>query len=618
MSDFELPPDPSSAGATAGQQDFATLQQLNQALELKVEQLTQHLLQSQVELKNQAHFLCTLYEIEAKRDEAERKQAERRLLIVQEQLFIAQERLHHLLSSSPAIIYSATPADFPILTFISTNVTLALGFECLECLEPNFWRSCIHPEDIAIFETGKCQLLEQGYAACEYRFRHKYGGYRWLYDQTKLVRDEFGHPLERIGSWLDISDRKAAEDKLCQTNEQLALMNQELAHATRHKDEFLANMSHELRTPLNSILGLSEAMQEEIFGPLTCKQRQFLCTIQNSGTHLLELITDVLDLAKIEAGMLELYLAETSVQRLCETSLALVQQQAYQKEIKLCSRLTQVPEIIQVDERRLRQVLLNLLSNAVKFTPEGGTVWLEVQSELDSLIFKVIDTGIGIAPEDINKLFQTFVQLDSSLARHYDGTGLGLVLVKQIVEQHGGQVAVTSEIGRGSCFTVTLPWHTEPLSRALDDSPDPRTTVGSGRVHLPYSSRTQLSYSPHPLILLAEDSLDDVSTLRDYLQAKGFQLAIARDGAEAIEKAIAQPPQLILMDIQMPNMDGLEAMRQIRSHSQLTHIPIIALTALAMPEDSERCRLAGANEHLLKPVRLTQLVSLIQRYTASR
>ncbi|HEY9644518.1 MAG TPA: PAS domain S-box protein, partial [Coleofasciculaceae cyanobacterium] len=252
-------------------------------------------------------------------DIADRKQAERRLLIVQEQLFLAQERLHHLLSSSPAIIYSATPCDNPTLTFISTNITVSLGYASQECLEPNFWLSVIHPGDVSLFTASGAALLQQGYAACEYRLRHKNGSYRWLYDQTRLVRDEAGVPLERIGSWIDISDRKAAEEQLYQTNERLARANAELAHATRLKDEFLSNMSHELRTPLNSILGLSEVMQEEMFGSLTQKQRQFLVTIQESGNHLLDLINDILDLAKIEAGMLEIHLTETSIYTLCET-----------------------------------------------------------------------------------------------------------------------------------------------------------------------------------------------------------------------------------------------------------------------------------------------------------
>jgi PAS domain S-box-containing protein len=543
----------------------------------------------------------------------DRKQTEHKLLAVQEQLFITQERLHHLLSSSPGIIYAATPGapnQPQTLTFISTNVMQILGYESQECLENDFWLKGIHPDDRSVFTTAEQEMLHQGYATCEYRFRHKNGSYRWLYDQTKLVQDEWGNPLERIGSWMDISDRKAAEAQLYHTNAQLAQTNAELARATRLKDEFLANMSHELRTPLNSILGLSEVMQEGAFGTLTDKQRQFLIIIQSSGKHLLALINDVLDLAKIEAGMLDLLIAETSIHSLCEVSLTMIQQQAHQKNISLVC-LTEDLGTLQVDERRMRQVLLNLLSNAVKFTPEGGRVTLEVEGDptQNSLSFSITDTGIGIAPEDISKLFQTFVQLDSSLSRHYEGTGLGLVLVKQIVELHGGQITVSSEVGRGSCFRVTLPWKTP-------QSP----SSWSGAVCLEDLPEPQLILVTEPRILLAEDDLDGVATLTDYLQMRGFQMILAHDSAEAVQKAIAQSPHLVLIDVQMlgaadsqaAEIDGLEAIRQIRSH--LKQVPIIALTSLALPGEQEKCHLAGANDYLVKPVRLKQLVELIQRY----
>ncbi|MBI4784451.1 MAG: PAS domain S-box protein [Oscillatoriophycideae cyanobacterium NC_groundwater_1537_Pr4_S-0.65um_50_18] len=561
----------------------------------------------------------------------DRQQAEHKLLIVQEQLFIAQERLHHLLSSSPGIIYTATPSgalDGDLtLTFISTNVMQILGYELWECLDTDFWINGIHPDDVPLFITAEQEMLRQGQATCEYRFRHKNGSYRWLYDQTKLVQDEGGYPLERIGSWMDISDRKAAEAQLRQTNERLAITNVELARATRLKDEFLANMSHELRTPLNSILGLSEVMQEGAFGTLTDKQRQFLSIIQSSGKHLLELINDVLDLAKIEAGMLDLHIAETSIHSLCEASLTLIRQQANQKNISLTCTLSDNLGTLQVDERRMRQALLNLLSNAIKFTPEGGSVVLAVQENpsQSSLSFSIIDTGIGIAPEDMGKLFQTFVQLDSSLSRHYEGTGLGLVLVKQIVEMHGGQVTVSSETGQGSCFKVTLPWKTPNNRELLQD--------GSVLESLPKLEPSPLA---QPRLLLADNDLDSVATLTDYLQTRGFEIILAQEGADMVQRAIAQHPHLVLVNVQMPKvqesnsperdiqerdiqereiqaveLDGLEAIRQIRA--RLAQIPIIALTDGAPSEEQQKSLLVSANDYLIKPVRLKQLADLIQQ-----
>ena len=564
---------------------------------------------------------------------SDRKQTERRLLAVQDQLLIAQERLQHLLRSSPAIIYSTTPGEMPMITFISSNVSQALGYEASECLSSNFWLTHLHPDDLPTCRAGLVQLLQQGYVAIEYRFRHQDGSYRWLYDQSQLVRDEIGNTLEQIGSWIDISERKRdeterkrAEEQLHQINQRLALTNAELAHATRLKDEFLANMSHELRTPLNSIIGLSEVMQEEVFGALTAKQHQFLETIQSSGKHLLDLINDILDLAKIEAGMLELNLTETPIHSLCEASLTLMRQQAIQKNITLRSELLdsapssdEAPNpsgradmlngTIRVDERRIRQVLINLLSNAIKFTPEGGIVTLTVHSTQDPsdqkyLSFSVTDTGIGIAPQDLHKLFQTFVQIDSSIDRHYEGTGLGLALVKQITEMHHGQVSVESSPGLGSCFTITLPWI--QVEEQLDQGSDLGISQSSC------------------CILLAESHPDSAATIADYLQIKKFAVILANDGLAVIQQAIAHRPQLILMNLQLPKsselpgLDGLDVIRRIRAHPDTASIPLVVLTAAATLSEQASCLAVGANDYVAKPIRLKQLVSLIQAYVEIR
>ncbi len=404
----------------------------------------------------------------------------------------------------------------------------------------------------------------------------------------------------------DISERKEAERQLQKSNEQLAVANLQLARASRLKDEFLANMSHELRTPLNSILGMSEVLQEETFGPLNEQQHQALGTIYRNGKHLLELINDILDLSKIEAGKLELEKSPVSVNELCQHSLSFVKQQAYQKNIRLTYHIEDVGEPLEVDERRMRQVLINLLNNAVKFTPEGGRVRLEVRGNQaeQSIRFSVIDTGIGIAPEDQCKLFQVFMQVDSRLSRRYEGTGLGLALVKKLVEMHGGTVGVTSEPGKGSCFTVRLPWKPFNWEESV-----PTTRSQLSRHPLSFNSTSQTSERIR--VLLAEDNPDNVRTLFNYLQAKGFDLEVAVNGIEAVEKAQTLKPQLIMMDIQMPEMDGLTAIREIRSCPETAHIPIIALTALTMPGDREKCINAGANEYLAKPIQLRQLVQLL-------
>jgi PAS domain S-box-containing protein len=253
------------------------------------------------------------------------------------------------------------------------------------------------------------------------------------------------------------------------TEEQLAHSNEELVRATRLKDEFLANMSHELRTPLNAILGTTESLQEGIFGNLSSPQSDALQTVEQSSNHLLSLINEVLDLARIESGQIELERSDVALAPLCESTLAFVRQLAEKKGITLQFEVSGHLPLVHADERRVRQVLINLLNNAVKFTPEGaGRVRLvaEFQEGVESTLGRarrdfvrvtVCDTGVGIAEADLPKLFKPFVQVDSALNRQYEGTGLGLALVKRIVELHGGSVGVESVVGKGSHFYFTLP-----------------------------------------------------------------------------------------------------------------------------------------------------------------
>jgi PAS domain S-box-containing protein len=432
----------------------------------------------------------------------------------------------------------------------------------------------------------------------------------------------------------ELAQKQQAEVKLTETNHQLSISNQELIRATRLKDEFLANMSHELRTPLNAILGLSESFLEEVFGAINERQKKAISTVERSGQHLLSLINDILEVSKIEAGKLELEMTTVSATTLTNSTLAFVKQLAHQKQIQLTTAFAPNLGNIDVDERRIRQVLINLLNNAVKFTPAGGRVKLEVQLEqaelcalptntdlreqLDSgawILFAVTDTGIGITPENQSKLFKPFVQIDGSLNRQYQGTGLGLTLVKQIVELHGGSVILSSEFGQGSCFTVRLPYYAAAEQQIIP-SPEqtPILSIADG-------DRSSIDLSPikYPLILLAEDNQENIDTLSSYLEACKYRLILAKNGHEVISiledcfNTPADLPDLILMDIQMPGMDGLETMQRIRQYPQLANLPIIALTALAMTGDREKCLAAGANDYLHKPVKLKQLRANIQR-----
>jgi len=439
-----------------------------------------------------------------------------------------------------------------------------------------------------------------------------------VYFQVITDRKQAEQDLRELNAQLEerIADRTAqldaANEELSAVNQELNAVNMELAHAVRSRDEFLASMSHELRTPLTSILGLSEALQMSIYGPLTEKQVPALKTIRESGEHLLALITDILDLSKTSAGKLELQTAPVIVADVCQASLRLIAGQAQKKNIQLLHLINMAPGWMQVDERRLKQILVNLLGNAVKFTPEGGQIGLEVTGDAERGLarFVVWDTGIGIAPEVMPRLFKPFVQLDNKLNRDHSGTGLGLALVHQLVALHGGSISLESagRPGEGSRFTVALPWNV----RTEEEMPLPvehRQTAGP------------LAAAPQRLagaqILVADDNATTLEFLHDSLAAHGYAVTVAHNGVEALSRARALQPAVMVLDIQMPGLDGLEVMRQAREQPGLAAIPIIALTALAMPGDRERCLDAGADDYLAKPVSLTALLKKIDALVAA-
>jgi signal transduction histidine kinase/CheY-like chemotaxis protein len=385
---------------------------------------------------------------------------------------------------------------------------------------------------------------------------------------------------------------------------ELRALNAELAQAARLKDEFMANMSHELRTPLNAVLGLGQALQEQVYGPINVQQMRALKNIEQSADHLLAVINDILDISKIEAGKIVLELMPVDVEAVCESALQMVITQAAKRGIQL--ETVYDPSVLTIfgDARRLKQVLVNLLSNAVKFTPDGGRVGLEVVGQVaeNAVLFIVWDTGIGIPPDTIKLLFRPFVQLDSSLSRRYEGAGLGLALVARLAELHGGTVSVESPAfeGRGSRFTVRLPWRRCSVDEVADE-------LEGATEPPPYQD-------PMPLvgqILLVEDNEGAIEAMIPYLERLGYSMAVARDGREAVERAKALRPDAIIMDIMLPVQDGLETIRQIRADSALAEIPIIVVTGLVSPADEQRCRAAGADDYLVKPVHFRTLAGMI-------
>ncbi|MCX5765517.1 MAG: response regulator [Gemmatimonadetes bacterium] len=424
-----------------------------------------------------------------------------------------------------------------------------------------------------------------------------------IHDVSHLKEEVHTVLLLRAANESLLAERTSLAERVEDRTRALRDANAELERASRHKDEFLAAMSHELRTPLNAILGLTEAMQEGLFGPVTDAQGRSLSDIESSGRHLLAVINDILDLSKVMAGKREVNSAPVVLTDLANASVRMVRQLALKKRIDLQLDLSGLPDQIETDERLVKQILVNLLSNAVKFTSDSGVVRLDgtVDASRDQITLRVMDTGIGISPANLPRIFKPFEQIDGGLARRHAGTGLGLALVSRLSELLGGGVFVESTEGEGSRFSLTL-----PLSRSVATAvPSTPELEASRRVSVP-------GMRPVRTILLAEDNEANQRTFVGYLQAKGYTVAVAWNGEEAIEQTKALNPALILMDIQMPKMDGLTAIRRIREDPRFAQTPIVALTALAMPGDRERCLQAGANLHLTKPVRLRDLTSAIE------
>ncbi len=419
-------------------------------------------------------------------------------------------------------------------------------------------------------------------------------------ENARLQAQSQAYAQQLEQSLLDLQSSKAA---LLQVNEQLMYSN-------RLKDRFLANMSHELRTPLNAILGLTEGLKEGAFGTIEPRQLTALKTIGRNGANLLALIDEVFELAKIEAGQLELHCQPISIDSVCQLSLKSIEPQASNKQIHIDLQIQpDLPDLI-VDERCIRQALINLLDNAVKFTPAGGQIGLKVANCPDlpaRLRITVTDTGIGISPANLPQLFQPFIQIDGGLNRQFEGTGLGLALVKRIVGLHGGQVAASSELGQGSSFRIDLP---------CAKLPDSLTEIAS-QPFAQMISTPELMPTRLPLILLlVKDRAASIDSMSSYLQAKGYQIVVAQQDQTPIEQTIVLMPAAILIDLQLPTSEGLTAIKLIREFSD---VPMIALTDLGTadaPDDSSaraQCLEAGANEYFTKPVKLKQLAMAIEQ-----
>jgi signal transduction histidine kinase/HPt (histidine-containing phosphotransfer) domain-containing protein len=379
---------------------------------------------------------------------------------------------------------------------------------------------------------------------------------------------------------------------------QLEAAREEAEAATRIKSEFLAVTSHEIRTPMNGILGMTRLVLD---GQLPVAQRERMETVRNSAEALLTVLDDILDFSKLEAGRLEFESLAFDLPRLLENVVELLGARARDKALTLTTTIApQVPTFVIGDSGRLRQVLLNLVGNAIKFTERGGVTLSATLAEADQVEVSVTDTGIGIDAETQLRLFTSFTQADSSVARRFGGTGLGLAICKKLVECQGGAIGIESSVGQGSRFWIRL---------SLPATSAPAATAGEDR-----SGNTL----PPLAILLAEDNLVNQKVAVGFLAKGCHQVTIAKNGREAVEHAKMGGFDLVLMDMQMPEMDGLEATRVIRAlPGPCGQVPIIALTANTMRGDDERCRSAGMNDHVAKPIDPEHLFATMARVMAA-
>ncbi|NER82378.1 MAG: PAS domain S-box protein [Leptolyngbya sp. SIO1D8] len=397
-----------------------------------------------------------------------------------------------------------------------------------------------------------------------------------------------------------------------QIKAELASKNLELARANRLKSEFLASMSHELRTPMTSILGFSSLLEQQVYGELNDRQRLYVNQIHQSGEHLLALINEVLDLSKIEAGQMDLHVKSILVEALCKDVLTMVTAQAEMKQITIERSFASDLPMLYADEMRVRQMLLNLLSNAIKFSKKGQTIGLEVQQEDDFLLITVWDQGMGIPKEKQSLLFQPFQQLDSSLSRQYEGTGLGLALTQRLTHLHGGDITLESDAGQGAKFTIHLPLdcravtqgHLQPASpHDIEDTKEEKFST------LPDDP-------PTGKVLLVEDNPINALLLEHTLNYWGYETIHMANGQAALDWLTSNNrPILVLMDIHLPGMDGLEVTRKMRQNPDWEDIPIVATTALARSRDRDRCFEAGMQDYISKPINSAKLVSILARYT---
>ncbi len=513
------------------------------------------------------------------RDVTKQKEAERALA--------AQEALYRtLIEAAPQVIWVAD-ADGQVA--LLNKAWHEFSGRAEEESLGTRWAEALHPEDLpdVLAKWERAYNHGETYSG-ECRFQAKDGSYQTFIFIGTPVRNESGEIINWVGINTNIADRVQAEIALQEAKDAAE-------YANRAKSEFLATMSHELRTPLNAIIGFSEILRDEILGTLNDEQKELILDIRTSGNHLLAMINDILDLSKIEAGKMDLQLEQFSIREAVTEVNTIITALANKKQIQLVLELDQDVSI-EADKLKFKQILYNLLSNAIKFTNEGGKVTTKFEVSSSALLGSVTDTGVGISPQDREKLFQPFTQLDASSTRAHGGTGLGLALTNRLIQLHGGKIRVDSEIDEGSTFSFTFPLHQqeEQVEVIVPDTP---------------TSETAISFDNNRTILVAEDNEQAAQLLGIYLTDAGYHVEYATDGEEAIEKATEIRPFAITLDILLPKKDGWQVLRELKMKPNLQSIPVIIVS---VTEERQLAFGLGAVDHLVKPIDKEALLTSLQ------
>ncbi|MGE4441759.1 MAG: PAS domain S-box protein [Desulfomicrobium sp.] len=520
-------------------------------------------------------------------DITERKRSE-------EALRLSEERLALALDASSDGLWDWNFATGDV--YYSSRYLDMLGYEPGD-IEPSItgWEKLLHPDDLEESKRIELDHIERGEPfALEFRLRNKDGDWQWIMSRGKVVEwDESGRPLRMVGTHVDIDQRKRMENELVKAKEAAEA-------ASLAKSEFLANMSHEIRTPLNGIMGMLQLLEAGVVGE---EQRRTCALALQATTRLTRLLSDILDLSRVEAGKMQMRIEPFNLRDALEQSVDLFKPIAVQAGLEFRHHFDpDLPEFVAGDAVRVQQVLMNLIGNAFKFTTEGF-VCVEAhplpsrESGGPRIFFSVSDSGRGIGDQALGTLFQPFSQVTSGYTRDHQGAGLGLAITKRLIALMGGNMAVESEPGHGTTFSFSL-----TFTSASEATPAPET-VGDA----PAPSRPVR-------ILLAEDDEVSIFATRALLMRAGYEVGVARTGLEAVSMLRDQDFGLVLMDIQMPGMDGVEATRVIRGDSGLGEkaaVPIIALTAFAMDGEKELFLAAGMDGYVPKPVGMKELTRAI-------